>query len=158
MITVEVNDVSVLDLLGRLTRGLSDMKPAMANIAQALASESERQFSTQSGPLGAWPGLAESTIEARAKHGTWPGKMLQVSAGGLAPSVQTAHGANFASISSNKPYSAIHMFGGQAGRGHKATIPARPYLPFNPQTNEISNPANQTVLEILNSYLTQLTD
>lgn len=86
--------------------------------------------------------------------------MLQVSAGGLAPSVQTAHGANFASISisSNKPYSAIHMFGGQAGRGGRSTIPARPYLPFNPQTEELSDPANKTVLEVLNGYLNQLTD
>ena len=31
-------------------------------------------------------------------------------------------------IGSNRVYSTIHQFGGQAGRGHKATIPARPYL------------------------------
>lgn len=158
MITIKVNDRSVLDALAKLTRGLTDMTPAMADIAQALASESERQFASQSGPLGAWPGLADSTEKARAKTGTWPGRMLQVSAGGLAPSVQTAHGAIFASISSNKPYSAIHMFGGQAGRGGNATIPARPYLPFNPQTKEISDPANETILEILSSYLNRLTD
>lgn len=72
--------------------------------------------------------------------------------------MQTAYGSSFASISSNKPYSAIHMFGGQAGRGGKTTIFARPYLPFNPETSEISDSANLTVLEILNGYLDQLTN
>lgn len=28
------------------------------------------------------------------------------------------------------PYAAIHQFGGQAGRGHKVSLPARPYLLF----------------------------
>jgi phage gpG-like protein len=33
-------------------------------------------------------------------------------------------------ISSSKIYAAIHQHGGKAGRGHKSTIPARPYLPI----------------------------
>lgn len=157
MITIEVKDQEVLAILNRLAAGMNDMRPAMANIAQVLASESERQFATQSGPLGAWPGLADSTKEARSKKGTWPGKMLQVSAGGLAASVQTAYGANFASIGSNKPYSAIHMFGGNAGRGHASKIEARPYLPFNPQTSELTEPAQQTIVEVLDLYIQRLT-
>lgn len=31
-------------------------------------------------------------------------------------------------VGTNLVYGAIHQFGGQAGRGRKATIPARPYL------------------------------
>ena len=42
MITIEVNDRSVLDALERLRRGLTDMTPVMADVAQALASASER--------------------------------------------------------------------------------------------------------------------
>lgn len=160
MITIEVNDRSVLDALNALHRGLSDMTPVMNEIAQALASESERQFATQSGPLGAWPRLSEeTTIPSRTQKGTWPGKMLQVSAGGLAPSILTAYGSDFASIGSNKPYSAMQMFGGTTSvssmiPGKK--IPARPYLPFNPETEEISTEANLTVLEILESFLGRL--
>lgn len=30
---------------------------------------------------------------------------------------------------STPPYAAIQQFGGQAGRGHKVTIPARPFMP-----------------------------
>ena len=71
--------------------------------------------------------------------------------------MQTAFGANYVSIGSNKPYSAIHMFGGQAGRGGATTIKARPYLPFNPETNELSDPAKVTVLEVLDVYFSRLT-
>lgn len=162
MITIEVNDRHVLDLLDRLMRGLSDTTPVMADIAQALASESERQFATESGPLGAWPGLSEeSTIPLRTKKGSWPGQKLQVSAGGLAPSVQTAYGKDFASISSNKPYSAMQMFGGTTSASSMIpgkAIPARPYLPFNPETLELSDQAEDNVLDILNAWLDGLAD
>lgn len=162
MITIKVNDKSVLETLDRLVRGLSDTTPVMADIAQALASESERQFATESGPLGAWPGLSEeSTIPLRTKKGTWPGQMLQVSSGGLAPSVQTAYGKDFASISSNKPYSAMHMFGGTTSPSSMTpgkTIPARPYLPFNPDTLELSTQAQDNVLDILAMWLGNLSE
>jgi phage virion morphogenesis protein len=160
MITIEVKDQEVTAMLNRLMAGMNDLQPAMANVAQALASESERQFATQSGPLGAWPSLSsETTIPFRTKKGTWPGKMLQVSAGGLAASVQTAYGSNFARIGSNKPYSAMHMFGGTTSAKSMIPgkrIPARPYLPFNPQTSELSDPAKATVIEVLETYLSRL--
>jgi phage virion morphogenesis protein len=38
--------------------------------------------------------------------------------------------ANGIVIGTNKIYAAIHQFGGQAGRGKKVPIPARPYLLF----------------------------
>ena len=161
MITIEVNDRSVLDALERLRRGLTDMTPVMADVAQALASASERQFASQSGPLGPWPHLQDVTTGMRTERGTWPGQMLQVSAGGLAASVQTSHGSNFARIGTNQVYAAMHMFGGTTSSvsmipGKK--IPARPYLPFNPVTQEITAEANQTVLEILEGYLQRLAD
>lgn len=161
MITVTVKDQEVLAILSRLYGGLKDMRPAMADVAQALASESDRQFASQSGPLGAWPDLSEeTTIPFRTKKGTWPGRMLQVSAGGLAASVQTSFGYNFARIGSNKPYAAMQFFGGTTSPNSMIPgkkIPARPYLPFNSETKELSDPAHQTVLEILSNYLQRLT-
>ena len=161
MITIEVNDRSVLDALERLRRGLTDMTPVMADVAQALASASERQFASQSGPLGPWPHLQDVTTGMRTERGTWPGQMLQVSAGGLAASVQTSHGSNFARIGTNKVYAAMHMFGGTTSPASMIPgkkIPARPYLPFNPETQEITAEANQTVLEILEGYRQRLAD
>ncbi|MDP3616539.1 MAG: phage virion morphogenesis protein [Rhodoferax sp.] len=161
MITVNIKDQEVLAVLGRLYGGLKDMRPAMENIAQALTTESERQFASQSGPLGGWPALSkETTIPFRTEKGSWPGMMLQVTAGGLAGSVQTSFGYNFARIGSNKPYSAMQFFGGITSPTSMIpgkTIPARPYLPFNPRTTELSAPAKVTVLEILEGYFDRLT-
>lgn len=160
MIKVEIKDKEVLSVLNRLKAGMKDMRPAMANVAQALASESERQFATQSGPFGAWSSLStESTIPARIKKGTWPGRILDVSTGGLASSVQTSYGADFARIGSNKPYSAMHMFGGTTSSASMIPgkkIPARPYLPFNSQTKDLTPQAKATVLEVLDTYIGQL--
>ena len=160
MIKIEIKDQDVLTMLSRVQAGMKDMRPAMANVAQALASESERQFATQSGPFGAWPGLSSATtIPFRTKKGTWPGRILDVSSGGLAASVQTSYGADFARIGSNKPYSAMQMFGGTTSPrsmipGKK--IPARPYLPFNPQTGDLTPQAKATVLEVLETYFGRL--
>ncbi|MDD5479687.1 phage virion morphogenesis protein [Rhodoferax sp.] len=157
MITIEVKDQEASDMLRQLSARVKDMRPAMAEVANALASESERQFKTQSGPLGKWPDLSDETTKVfRTRKGSWPGQILQVSAGGLAASVQTSFGADFASVGSNKPYAAMHMFGGVTSP--KSMIPgkriaARPFLPFNPQTQALSVPAREAIVEILNNYL-----
>ncbi len=149
MIKVQIDDREVMAALKRLEAAGADMSPVMADIAQAMASESERQFQRQAGPLGPWPDLVESTKAARARRGKWPGPMLQVSPGGLAASVQVGHDRRSAWIGSNKPYAAIHQLGGQAGKGGRARIPARPYLPFNPETQALSAEARETIMEVL---------
>lgn len=136
------------------------MEPVMADLANALASESERQFASESGPLGPWPGLSETTKAMRTRRGTWPGKKLQISSGGLAASVQTSHGPNWAMIHTNKPYAAMHQFGGTTSPRSMIpgkTIPARPFLPFNPQTSEITPEAQATITDVLNHWLGQIT-
>lgn len=153
MIRIEIKDQEVLEALQRLQAAGADMTRAMADIAQALASESERQFRDESGPGGPWPDLAASTKAARARRGKWPGKMLQVSAAGLAVSLQTGYDAQSAWIGSNKPYAAIQALGGQAGRGRRTTIPARMYLPVDPETGDLSGAARQTVMEVLRGHL-----
>jgi len=75
-----------------------------------------------------WQDLAPRTKEARAKKGKWPGKKLQMSQGGLASSITKQVRGDNLEIGTNKVYGAIHQFGGQAGRGRKVHIPARPFL------------------------------
>jgi len=41
--------------------------------------------------------------------------------------------AQSVTIGSRLKYAAIHQYGGQAGRGNKVTIPARPYIGINGQ-------------------------
>ena len=160
MITIEVNDRSVLDTLNRMVQGLGDATPVMADLANVLASESKHQVASQSGPLGPWPALSDVTKQMRGLRGTWPGRMLQVSSAGLAASVQTAHGPDWASIFTNKPYAAMHQFGGTTSARSMIpgkTIPARPYLPFNPRSSEITPEAQAAVLDVVNAWLSELT-
>lgn len=161
MISIEVNDLEVLDMLNRLVRGMADTTPVMADIAAVLASESERQFATESGPFGPWPDLSDTTKAMRAAHGTWPGKMLQVTAGGLAPSVQVDHGNGWASIGTNKPYAAMQFFGGTTSPASMIpgeAIPARPFLPFDPYTSQLTPQAEASVLDVLTGWLDRLVD
>lgn len=47
MIQIEIDDKSVLSALQILRESAADLSPAMARIAVALASESERQFNAK---------------------------------------------------------------------------------------------------------------
>ncbi|HWO99768.1 MAG TPA: phage virion morphogenesis protein [Methylococcus sp.] len=152
MIQITIDDREVRAALERLSHRLADLTPAMAGIATALHSESERQFEQEAGPEGSWPELKPSTRRAREKRGTWPGKKLQVSSGGLAASVTPEHGASFAALVVTKRYAAIHQFGGQAGRGRKANIPPRPYLPLT-AGRELSPSAAGLIVEVLRKHL-----
>ena len=159
MITIKVNIDSALSGLDRMARGVQDTSPLMADLADALASESERQFAAQSGPLGQWAILRPVTQRMRERRGTWPGKMLQVTSGGLAASVQTKSDRATATIGSNKVYAAIHQFGGVTSPKSMIpgkTIPARPYLPFNPRTHQLTREAEQEVQERIAEWAADL--
>lgn len=60
------------------------------------------------------------------------GQTLSKSSAGLASSIRVNvtqdNGKINIEIGSNKPYAAIHNFGGVTGRNHKTTLPARPFL------------------------------
>ncbi|AUN95882.1 phage virion morphogenesis protein [Pseudazoarcus pumilus] len=154
MLRIEIDDTEVLAALQALRGRARDMRPAMANIAAALASESERQFQTESGPAGAWPELSQTTKELRERSGT-TGRKLQVS-GQLAASVQTGFAEAEAWIGSNKPHAAMQHLGGTTSALSMipgAQIPARPFLPFHPETNQLAPEATRTVLDVLEVYL-----
>ena len=90
-------------------------------------------FSQERAPDGSpWKPLAAATILARQKARHSPGPILRVS-GDLYNSLNWRATATSVEIGAgwgnSGPYAALHQFGGQAGRGHKVTIPARPYLP-----------------------------
>ncbi|MFZ5556215.1 MAG: phage virion morphogenesis protein [Pseudomonadota bacterium] len=146
---IEVDDRAVVRALNELLRRGEDLSPAMASIAAELLSLTELAFQEE-GP--GWPPLAPATILRRTQRGHWPGKMLQVS-GALAASIQVDSGKDYAEIGSAKEYAAIHQFGGTAGRGHRTTIPPRPYLPITGASGELTPQATESILEILNRYL-----
>lgn len=119
MLDYGVKDNGVTALFQRVARGLHNTTPLMRAIAGIFEAETEANFNAEGRP--AWLGLAPSTIRQRTKAGTWPGKMLQVSAGGLAASIATNYGRDEARVGSNKVYAAIQHFGGKINRAAYST-------------------------------------
>lgn len=132
-------------MIGQATNTL----PMMRALSETLLDSIEQALEDEANPeAGApWPTLAQSTILQRTAQGKWPGKMLQLSQGGLASSFSASAGPGYARAGSNKPYAAIHHFGGQAGRNRAVTIPARPYAGLTSQHR-------QEVLDIIQRHLT----
>ncbi len=60
----------------------------------------------------------------------WQGRLPLTDTARLRRSINYIAAARGINIGTNLIYAGIHQFGGQAGRGHKTTIPARPYLLF----------------------------
>lgn len=145
-VELTINDKQVLDMLTNIASRFNDLSDPMASIAAVMESRTEESFETQAAPNGSpWPELSENYLNKNPKRRG--GKMLQVSAGGLAASIESDFGMDWASIGSNKPYAAIHNWGGlpemQPG---PAAIPAREYLGVNSDDE-------QMILTILNDFL-----
>lgn len=124
-IEIKIDNKEVNKKLFDLAMRGENLRPLMKNIAGVFAYSTEENFKEEGRPK--WQYLAESTKKQRKKKGTYPGLILQVT-GQLASSVNTYYDDDSAVIGSNLDYAAIHQLGGQAGKGLKAEIPARPYL------------------------------
>ena len=127
------------DLRGRLMR-LERREPAMNFVGLGQAQRVRDRFIDQEGPgREPWTPLAPVTIEKREKDGFVPIRILS-ERGDLAGSiVHRADDGGFVigTDGSVNDYAAIHQFGGQAGRGLAVMIPARPYLGFDDEDQEL---------------------
>lgn len=127
-LTVKVND-TVTPGLAELARRLRNFNPALDEIGSSLVTSTQMRFEAESGPDGRkWKGLAESKARrGRTRRGGTArilrdqGDLYDSLTHKVQPSVATTVGVT-------RVYGRIHQLGGQAGRGHKVTIPARPYL------------------------------
>lgn len=123
---LNVDNKEVTEALLNLAKRTENLRPLMKSIAGIFASSTEENFKNEGRP-DKWTDLAEVTKKSREKINKWPGQILQVK-GQLAASVTTQYDDDSAVIGSNKEYARIHQLGGDAGRGKKVKIPARPYL------------------------------
>lgn len=119
MLGFEVKDEGVTALYRRLAGGYHNTTPLTRAIAGIFEAETEANFAAEGRPH--WMGLAPSTIRNRKRAGTWPGKMLQVSAAGLAASIVTQYNRTESRIGSNKRYAAIQHLGGKIERAAYST-------------------------------------
>jgi phage virion morphogenesis protein len=125
MIEIKIDDYEVKSALNDLLKKVKDMSPVMKKIAGIMHDAVEENFEKEGRPR--WKPLSARTIAQRQKKGYWPGAILQMR-GELAASISQSSDNDTAMVGTNKVYAAIHQFGGKAGRGHKAQIPARPFL------------------------------
>lgn len=120
---VEVDDSRVRAALQRLINFGSHPKEALKDIATLGEASTRERFDTQTGPDGQpW----QPSIRALRTGG----KTLTLD-GHLRGSITRDSGDDFAQWGINRIYGAIHQFGGQAGRGLRSKIVARPYLGIN---------------------------
>ncbi len=124
MIEIRIDSAKLVAALRRLIASGRDLTPAMRRAAGIMHDAVEENFEQEGRPK--WKSLAASTLRQRAKEGS-TGKILQ-RRGNLARSITRHADADSAMVGTNLVYAAIHQLGGQAGRGRKVKIPARPYL------------------------------
>lgn len=139
-----------MNALRRLAVKMQDLTPVMREVSGVMADAVEENFAVGGRPR--WAPLKASTIAGRVREKTWPGKILQRSAAGLASSIEAHHTSSSAIVGTNKTYASIHQFGGRTfphlirpsvkkalfwpGAGHPvkavkhpgSVIPARPFL------------------------------
>jgi phage virion morphogenesis protein len=157
MFTIELEHHHLQQTLNNVEEAIGDLAPLMRGIAAELASQTEENFENEGRPY--WAELSDTTTERRTKHGHWPGKILQVSAAGLAASV-TAHATHrSALVGSNKPYAAMMQFGGeQADFPHLwGDIPARPYLPVDAE-GRLQHDAEEAIFDLALAHLVAAVD
>lgn len=126
MIDIRVDDREITSRLERLARKGSDLTPVMREISGDMLDAVQENFDKEGRPRR-WPELSPAYRRRLAKKGK-TGKMLNRTSGGLYHSIHAGYDSSSATVGTNKAYAAIHHFGGRAGRGKKAEIPARPYL------------------------------
>lgn len=108
-------------VVGKASSKMGDTKKAlMASIGEALVSSTLKRFDAEEGPDGKpWQPSKRAAAES--------GKTLTNTAR-LRKSIDYAATASMVMVGSNVVYARIHQMGGKAGKGHKLTVPARPYL------------------------------
>lgn len=120
-VTISMDSREISAALDRLEALAADTSPLLAEIGEIALSQAQDSFQEQAGPDGsAW----QPSLRALAQGG-----QTLIDSGQLLASLSLEVLPDSVVVGSNKVYAAIHQFGGQAGRGGKVRLPARPYLP-----------------------------
>lgn len=166
--TIEVKDSGVQAALDALAARVDNMQPYMQAIGEDIMARTKARFQTSTGPDGQrWKANARSTIEAYIRQqGGFGKKGINKKGQALGSSKKPLIGiskrlmgqfhvdadSRSVTVGNSMVYAAIQQFGGQAGLGHKVTIPARPFLPVF-QDGSLYPAEQAKILETLNGYL-----
>lgn len=179
-VTVNIQDAEVHQLLNSVSSRYGNMRPAFGDIGEEMTKRVDKRFATEQDPDGnpwkptkvlsnylGYVGTKKGYKRKVAynKNGSWKAaftrylqnKKILYQTGALRGDIHYQHDSQHVEwgTSGRIPYAGIHQFGGQAGRGKKTNIPARPYLGRNVgNTMEIDPADRQAALEIIMLHLT----
>jgi phage gpG-like protein len=165
-VDVQVDDAAVRAAISRAQRKTSGLSPLMREVAAIVENSTRGRFKTQADPDGKpWKPLSVSTKRARARRAAggrtytkngrrttaaftraYLSAQILLDTGRLRASIVSVFNAREAIVGSNLIYARIHQLGGQAGRGRRVTIPARPFL-------GLSNADRTDIVEAVQSFL-----
>lgn len=170
--TIEVKDEGVQSLLQTLEKRMGNLQPVFSALGGDMTGRAQRRFDSSTGPDGTpWAPNAQSTFDAFAgglskgyfKKSGELNKRGHTAMSAKKPLIgqtkdlsrQIGYTATSGSLTlfSTPPYAAIQQFGGQAGRGHKVKIPARPFMPVKPD-GSLYPDEQRLLLTALEEFLT----
>lgn len=170
--TITVEDQAVQEALQALAARMDKLAPVLTALGDDITERTKQRFDTSTGPDGApWAPNSAATLGMLAsrlggqkskvkKDGSLnasgrralANKKPLIDSGFLRQQIVPRVSGNTLTVSATPAYAAIQQFGGQAGKGHKVTIPARPYLPV--RLDGTLYPQEQAlVLQSLNDFL-----
>jgi phage virion morphogenesis protein len=169
--TITVQDQDVQALLQKLQGKVGNMSPVLTAIGEQIVERTKARFASSTAPDGSsWkPNSAatlgllsarlgkshskkDGSLNARGQANMANKKPLIGESGDLRRQIIYRVAGDALTISATARYAAIQQFGGKAGRGHKVTIPARPFLPVL-QDGGLYPQEQRLVLEALNDFL-----
>lgn len=117
---LQVEDERLQAALADMAARAEDLSEPFDVLGMALTVSTQRRFELGEDPQGnTWP----PSLRALAEDGR-----TLVESAVLFQSITHRAGPQELEVGTNVVYAAIHQLGGQAGRGRKVRIPARPYL------------------------------
>lgn len=148
---ININVNVDIDQLKTVQTRLKRLKPALMRIANMIKEDARLNFVSGSDPYGMpWQPLKPATYNRkRPPRGGASARPLR-DTGRLMNSIAVGRVTNQSAIvGTNLIYSAIHNFGGKAGRNHSVIIPRRQYLPTDGLTREQQTEAKTIIEEYL---------
>jgi phage virion morphogenesis protein len=133
---VRINWGGFQEAVDRASNVINNTEGLMLNIGKAMAGHTLKRFKKSVSPEGeAWKPVKYPRRDEQGRPKKGRAKPL-VDNEVLQDSISVSASDFDVHVGSNLPYARIHQLGGQAGRGLKVTIPARPYLGLNEEDIE----------------------
>lgn len=120
-LSIKVESVQMEAVLNELAGRMGDLTPVIQTIGEIVVEQTDTAFETGVGPDGKpWPASGRALAT---------GGQTLIDTAVLRNSITVQTTENQVEVGTNVLYAAIHQLGGKAGRGKKAIIPSRPFLP-----------------------------